>query len=344
MSHTQRADSNIHTNNNNTNARRSISRSVTAIALVLGLLLSLVSAANAAIIKAPGGDSDQGQPFPDDGIVFGEAPARNEIYLPVRDTVLSKIRDRSSVQTEILAEFDVGGGMIRFLDEGDSVSTVIVGGPKTYRAVAEATNLGELFEAVAPARTVMPTPVAQHSHVPVDILGELDHSRGPQFDNSMVVEDDDWADGCDDEEYDAWKNGFAGYVGGGALEFNVSKHFQTDDATAPNLYGYFGTLDEIWLGVCMVDGLMTRVEMEKRTYNVIYGGEDGYVGDWDGIDNTEAYIYPGERYLYHNHTHYGPLRRANIEPFGSAQYTGWEYYISGAAADSFEPDDQLTNG
>jgi hypothetical protein len=343
-------NTNIHSGTNSGSAvgraasGRSPVRLVMIVALIMGLLASLVGTADATRIKAVAPDEDQATPFPDDGIIFGRAPTDGEFY--TRQQLDGATRNDRRIEAEILAEFDVGSGMVRFLDEGDSVSTVIVGDKSTYRQIVDATTVGELFEAVAPPRTTMPAPVAEHRDAAVDILAGLGVSRGQVFENELIHEDDDWADECDDEEFDAWKSGFEGWAKlavPGSFEFRQHRHFETEAAEVGNLHGYFGTVDEIWFGLCVVNGLFAIVDMERRGYDVVYGGEDGWVGNWVKIGGTDAMVHPGERYLYHNHTHYGPLRRVTIDSFGTAEYSGWEYFISGAGSDRFAPDDQITS-
>lgn len=342
---------NTPTTRDNASARPSIARTVTAAALSLGMLLSSGAAVGADQVLggadqfkvAPGPGEDTAVPFPTDGVLFGEPPADHGQYLAIgRDAA----QRNETIDPAILAEYEVGSGFVRFIDEGDSVATVIKGDKRTFRAAAEADTLGELFEAVAPPRTRMPAPIAEAEHEPIDALAGLSRSQGFSLENELIVGEDDWANGCDDQEFNSWESSFGawhGFIFGNGT-FSLSEHY-VGGASVPNQYGYFGTMDEIWFGVCMVEGIVAAVDMERRIYSTGFpDGEGGFeYGAWAPIAGTDALIGPGERYLYHNHSHYGPLRRSRLDSIGNANVTGWEYFISGAATDTFAPDDQYKN-
>ena len=309
-----------------------VTRSLAAVALAAGLLLSATGPAQAARLAVDG----QPRPFPEDGVLFGEPPARGEAY-----AVYQPPADRTT--SSVLAEFEVGGGMVRFVDEGDGVATVIAGDRDTFAAVAEAETVAQLFKAVAPPRTAMPAAVAEVGDERIDTLAWLGRQAGFTFDDELLVGEDDWADGCAGDSFDQWESGFGAWHGflWGSDVFSVSDHY-AGGATVGDLNGYFGTLDEIWFGTCLVEGIVSSVQMERRVYDIGFpDGEGGFLyGAWAPIAGTEANLSPGQRYLYHNHSIYSSLRRSEIRSIGSAGYTGWEYFISGAAADGFEPDDQ----
>ncbi len=323
--------------------------SIAKVAALTGVVLTLVTTAIPAAaqgnqaepigieqLEVDSAGSDGAVPFPADGVVFGEPPKDHDVYLALATSAVS-------TKSEVVAEFDVGSGFVRFIDETDSVSVVIKGDTKTFRAASQASTLGELYVLVAPPHSRMPDPIADDMDEPIDIATGLRDSAGPTVDHEFVVGQDSWASGCDPDEFDSWESSFVnwhGFILGDA--FSESEHYISGDELVA-LHGYFGTRDEVWFGVCMVQGKFSNVEMQRR----IYGNEENGIVSaiWGAIPGTAAELMAGERYLYHNHSHYGPLRRSQVVPHGHAtHYNTYEYFISGAAKDVFAPDDQESAG
>ncbi len=271
--------------------------------------------------------------FPVDGVLFGTPPQ------DLRSTNLKyQVAESDSA---IIAEFELEGGFIRFIDEGDSqVSTLIKGGYKTFKAIADAGTVGELFQKVAPKNAEMPELIQMAQLEPLTELKAIGgSSHSPTLEQEFEVGDDDWADGCAGDSLAQWTTAFNSWVGllWGDKSFSTSDHWSLGFGTVNNVYGYYGTIDEVWFAACMVEGVVAGVQMQRRYYS--YCDVNG-CGNWGPIAGTDALIGPGERYMYHNHSHYSPLRRVEIDSIGNAQYTGWEYFISGAGLDTFAPDDQ----
>jgi len=286
----------------------------------------------------------RGNPFPDGGVLFGEPP-EDEWSL---NFGAPTVEPRSN----IIAEYEVGDGFVRFLDEGDSVSTIVKGGFETFKSISGASTVGELFDMVAPKSTSIPVEIAKVINEPLEAMvaaGGI--AEGPTLEHEFTFGDDDWANGCARDAVDQWEiqfNNWHGPLGWADDRFSTTGYYDfgpgvIDDLT---LWGYFGNLDEIWFGVCIVQGGRAWVQMEHYTGIGNAGGtplpSGGYsYGTWRTTKGTKAYLAPGERYLYHNHSIYSALRRGVIDPWTVIDQDGWELFISGAGSDAFDPDDQL---
>ena len=316
---------------------RSASPTIRTAAIAFTLLLSALPPVDARgpSVDGPLTTHKQGKPYPDGGVLFGAPP----------DDVSSLAHAGPSVElrSTIIAEFEIAGGFVRFVDEGESVSTIIKGGRGTFEAVAGARTVGQLFDIVAPAGASVPAEIAPFRHEPLYdlIAGRGTASGATTFEEEFEFGADDWAEGCAGDGVSLWQDAFENWHGfqlGDDDFFSTTNHWDFGGGIVNDAHGYFGTLDEVWFGVCMVDGVLSAVEMERRYYDFCDGAG---CGNWGPIGGTYALIAPGERYLYHNHSIYSPLRRGVVNSIGDANVTGWEYFISGAGSDTFDPDDQF---
>lgn len=312
---------------------------------------TIVSATIIVVLLLPSTSTAQDRNFS-----FGVAPAHTEIQelqaekvaedmvlfgTPPDDDIIRELANLSNdSESRTIAEYDVAGGWVRFVDEGDSVSTIVKGGRETFAIVAGAGTVGELFYSAAPKGTTMPWEIANVSRESLDmVLTAEGHAGGPTLEQEFEYGYDDWSDGCSADEQELWESHFHDWHGPWTENFAFSTTDFWDFGSEPigNAYGYFGNLDEIWFAVCSMNHFgSTQIHMEQL---VVSPCENSVCGIWEQIPGTSATLGSGERYLYHNYSIYSPFRRSSINPIGS-KLTGWKYFISGAGSDSFLPDDQ----
>jgi hypothetical protein len=104
----------------------------------------------------------RGNPFPDGGVLFGEPP-EDEWSLHFGAATVE-------FRSKIIAEYEVGDGFVRFLDEGDSVSTIVKGSFETFKVISEAGTVGELFDMVAPKSTSISIQIAKVINEPLEAM------------------------------------------------------------------------------------------------------------------------------------------------------------------------------
>ncbi|MCB1917465.1 MAG: hypothetical protein KDG52_17355 [Rhodocyclaceae bacterium] len=317
--------------------RNSLGRGLLAVMIVLlpPLYALRASGADVIVVPLPGGKA-----YPADGVLFGTPPAD--------DAVVEAQALASAAREAIIAEYEVAGGLVRFVDEGDSVSTVVKGGARTFEVVATARTVGDLFVRVAPIGSVMPRRIAEVRKRPLDRLVAIgDGAEGPTLDNEVSKDEDDWAEGCSGDAIGLWQGAFEDWHGFLVLDddtFSTSTHWDFGFGMANDAVGYFGSVDEIWLAVCMVSGVASQVQIEHRIYSTCDAVPGGWAcGSWAPVVGTTATLSAGERYRYHNHSIYSGLRRAEIVSIGNDDIYGWQYFVSAAGDDSFAPDEQLTS-
>ena len=274
-------------------------------------------------------------PYPANGVVFGTPPED--------DGDLVFVVPEEQLGPPIIAEYEVSGGFVRFVNENNSVSTIVKGDRSTFDLIAKARTIGELFELVAPTRTSMPKEIAAARDEPFDgFVISNGSANGKTLESELEHGDDDWAEGCSGDSINLWEDNFNNWHGFffGDDSFSTTDYWDFGTGSINPVYGFFGLLDEIWAGVCEVSGGVTDVRMQHRTFDFC---DSQGCGNWEWIQGTEAVIGDGERYLYHNHSIYSALRRIKISSIGQANYSGWKYFISGAGTDTFEPDEQVTS-
>ncbi|MEM9711554.1 MAG: hypothetical protein AAGA17_04965 [Actinomycetota bacterium] len=290
---------------------------------IVGLALVTTTLAS----PAAGSPDDVAMPdgaisVPADGVLFGEP--HDEGRLPLRGE--RPVADAKAV----IAEYEVGDGTVRFIDEGDGVATVITGDAATFTELAEATTYGELFELVAPSRTPLPPALRDAADDELDVLaGTGLHARA--IDEEIIEEEHDpWADGCTESfgnwygEYLQWRNAIL--IGGHAMWWG--EHLHAGEDPDP-MFGYFGNRDEIWFATCLREGVVATVNIE-------HWDGDSYVPLWQ----TGGTLSVGELYAYHSNAPYTALRRVQIRTIGVADYNPYEFYMAASARDTFEPDEQ----
>lgn len=255
------------------------------------------------------------------------------------------------VEAQVLGSFDVAGGKITFIDEGESVATVLAGGDAVFRTAHRAQSLADLYLTVAPRGERVPEAILVADRDREARGHELVFGGGPAagqlFSEDFEVGEDDWAEGCAWDSLEQWTAGFEDWSDDGNFvvgpnDFSSSTMHDYGE-TVGDINGYFGNLDSIWFGVCFSNGVTSSIQMQYRDFDTCYASgtsSTGFeCGVWSPIPGTDALLSPGDRYLYHNHSTYAPLRRGNIDSIGTAQYTGWQYFVSGAATDNFAADD-----
>lgn len=145
-----------------------------------------------------------------------------------------------------------------------------------------------------------------------------------------TVEDDDWGtnslgDGCADAS--GFNSGFHqwhGFLTDGHYESNTYRN----PPSGPDTYGYFGTMDKIWAGVCF-----HRYACSPGTVSI---------QRWDGSNyitvSGTLYSVPREdRYLYYNYTSNSASRRVAVKNWdGAGSCTSDRFLLSGAWAEPYE--------
>jgi hypothetical protein len=297
--------------------------------LKTSLSRSTDSSENALIVESTDRIADDHQ------VLFGSPP--DESILAEYD---GYVFDRES---RVIAEYEVGDGWVRFVDEGDSVATVIKGDSDTFGVVSGAGTVGELFYLVAPRGEQLPRRLAEVDHEPLDkLVSVADSAEGPTLEQEFDTGFDDWADGCSADAFDLWTSNFQAWHGwlSGDEAFSATDFWDFGTGSGGRFNGYFGNQNQVWFGVCQLNFTFANVSMEQRVYVPC---DDSICATWEAIPGTSATIGFRERYLYHNHSIYAPSRRGSID-LGYSNNTPRQYFISGAARDSFAPDGQWSGG
>lgn len=278
-----------------------------------------------------------------------DAPTTEHIAFDFGDTPLKV--DLAPVVAQVIGTFETDGGKITFIDEGTSVSTLLVGSNAIFKLAERSDSLAALYQAVAPRSEPVPNVIlvadANREREGRELVFGGGTTAAPTISEEFEVGDDDWAMGCASDSLYEWTEGFDKWsdVGNsivGPDDFSHSDMYNLGKGTVGDLNGYFGTLDSIWYGVCFIDGVVSTIQMEYRDYSICYASPTptGWqCGTWSLITGTQAILSPGERYLYHNHSKYSALRRGSITSIGTANFMGWKYFVSGAATDNFAADD-----
>jgi hypothetical protein len=275
------------------------------------------------------------EPAPERRVLFAPPPTPADPVAPLT--------------TELVAEFAAEGGMVRFVDEGDVVSTVVAGPPALFRRVGRAQTLRDLYLDLAPPGAEVPEAIAAAGEAPAPGLRFVaPKAAGPTTSSVFEVDEDDWAGGCDDGEYDQWIANFEAWhdvlAVSGAGGFAVSDHIEFEPGPAEDVFRYFGKRDEIWFAVCSVSSTSPTVsQVMIQWWDQDWFGGPGAGGEWQTLPAFTAAIDSGQRYLYHNASWYTPFRRARIHPVGEAQFTGFEYFVSAAGRNTSEADETLLN-
>jgi hypothetical protein len=189
----------------------------------------------------------------------------------------------------------------------------------------------------------MPWEIARVSHEPLDrLIGVSGDAEGPTFEQEFKFGHDDWADNCSVDALDLWEFRFRDWHGllTGEDAFSTTDFYDFGTGSIGKAYGYFSNMDEIWFAVCKVTWGYAHVRMEQLVDTPCNGST---CAAWESVPGTFAVLGLSERYLYHNHSIYSPRRRGSIESLGENENAPWQYFISGAGMDAFEPDDQLTS-
>jgi len=275
------------------------------------------------------------------------ASTADHIAFDFRDTSLKM--DSAPVVAQVIATFETDGGKITFIDEGTSVSTVLIGSKAVFKLAENSDSLAALYRAVAPRGESVPNAIlvsdATREREGRELVFGGGTTAGPTISEDFEEGDDDWANGCASDSINEWTEGFEEWSDDGNFiinpnDFSHSAMYDLGKGTVGDLNGYFGTLDSIWYGACFVDGVVSSIQMEYRNFSICFASPTGWqCGIWSPIAGTQAILSPGERYLYHNHSTYSPLRRGSISSIGNANITGWKYFVSGAATDNFAADD-----
>ncbi len=312
-----------------------------ALASATLVAVGLLAAAAPSVGAVPlAGDGPAPSPAPNDGVLFGDPSAGTRYVVFDQPTT-------SPENHKIVAQYRVGTGFVRFVDEGDSVSTIIKGDRRMFSLLADARTVGNLFELAAPPNEEMPPELEAISDDVIDeLVADQDkETQGIELESELSASTDDWADECDEDEHEQWRDSFNDWHDVGPVlagdDFIYQEHLALGADPDP-VFGYYSTLDEIWLGVCMVKGTIGVVEIDRYSFTNMAPDGQGW-GSWQTIVSTSLNLSPGERYLNHNHSHYGPMRRAEIRTIGEAGITGQEFFISAAGQDTFAPDDQLSS-
>lgn len=230
---------------------------------------------------------------------------------------------------EVVATVTTSGATIRFVNEAPSAEvpsiSIVVVEPDEATSVLDVVRFQgasplELFMVLAPDESIPAELEAEHHAYHAerglgDVPRVLDPSVRPRYLEEGVQ--DTWGPNC--QNFQNWVSGFDYWSR--SMTSRVSLKVDLIRAPYGVKYGYFGTNDYIYAGVCAPQyNALGYVTMEH------YSGSN-YVT----TAGTNGSVWAGYRYLYANFTLNAPARRIRLA--NSQEYGDWEFYLSGAWKD-----------